>query len=482
MMSSWDEVIVLIDGVSLDAIGTPPIVGLRLERGLNEPAALSLNFQLQTPTFDPDRMFRQGQKISLKVGSDAAFDGCIRRHQRLLGPDGLQFNVTARDSLSELTRSRQAVVEEIDSVKQFAAKMANLCNLRLGEFGLDFSAGRHINRSPDDLGFLAAVLDRYGLAFVCRDGLLELLDLTDSEATAASLLETIYRLNEVSEPSLDNALNWLGWCPDDDGTVRFGQRELLGSKYNPGPVGRVVRAREPAKRLYDAASAYTKASSAWFEAELDGLCNLWPGDNVKTLPGKTHYRISTIELLLDVEGGARTRVSTRPAKGIGEASTAGSFFNGVVYSTADPLNAGRVRISLPGYDGLQTSWLSVVGPVSKLGGGTGLGIPLAVGDSVLLAAPEGDPEMGFVLGGLIRAGGAQTDLHSDGQRTGQAWRASGASISMQEDGASMVLTLDGGSTVEMTKDHLRLKASSRLELDCDGEVSIRGSSIEFEQA
>lgn len=481
-MSDWVGLRLDIDGAPLDERDFARLVGLRLTRALNAPATLSLRFLLDDPM--SGEAVASGSDVVLVLEGTTLFAGRADRRRLRQDADGTRVDITASDPLSTLAGGRRIAVEEIASVHAFAREMAGRCGLAFdGGDSADFAIGRHLNRFPSDLEYLTRTLDRYGLACLCRDGALTLVDLT-AERRTKMLPGEVLDLIEVVENGRRDASAWLGWCADDDRTVRPDRgvaRPRIDTEER-GPVAVPVRAAEPAARLHRAARARAEDDVRWLEADLSGLAPLWPGDTVRSPLGATAYRLNTVELSLDAADGARSRVrSCRSDLGT-PAVSATTVLTGLVVNVDDPEDAGRVRVDLVGYGGVRTGWLSVVGALGKHGGGSGLAVPFSVGDTVLLVAPDGDPELGIVLGGLGRAGGAQRGLIRGGARTGQAWRARGASIEMDEAGGRLSLALDGGTTVELSDDRIRLSASRTLELDCGGEVRIRGSRIDFLEA
>lgn len=471
-MSGWAGFLLAADNAPLDADAAARLVGLRLERRLDAPASLSLRFRLDAA--GALRPLAMGAKLALAMEGMVLFEGAIGRIIRRRGADGVYVDVTAEDALAGLAAVRRLGAEEIGSVARFARGMASAAGLEFRAGSEDFAAGRHLNRFASDLEFLTRTLARYGLAVVCRPGTLEMIDLV-RRREAVPLGAKILSLTETETPGLADVPAWLGWCNDTDGSLRQGD---IASGTGRGPVAVAARADEPSARLADAARRRAEQAAAWVEAELAGYADLWPGD-VVSVPDGGVYTLTAVELTLDAAGGAVTRIGSRPLPGTQAVVPGASLITGTVESIADPDAAGRVRVGIAGYGGVRSGWLPVVGTVSREGGG--FTCPFAVGDPVLVAAPEGDPELGLVLGGISRAGKSAHALVSGEVREGQAWRARGMGMSMNEDLGQLRLALDGGAEIEMTDDRIRLKAA-QLDFECTGAVRIRGSRIDFLEA
>lgn len=462
------------DGSPLDLTAVS-LTGFRLHRTLDHPAELSLRFALATP--DQAMPLDGAQDLTLSDGAVDLFQGRMTRLTRALGPHGMVADVTATDQLAALARQWTASTAEITSLRRFLANAAQRCGLHFETAGWsDFAVGRHLNLAETDLDHTAALAGRFGIGLSSRPGALVAVDLTDPPAEAAHVLDppAVTELTESrTPPHARPDPVWQGWSADDDRT--FG----TGGRGAPALGGQPVRAAEPTARIAAARRAHALARSDTLTGELTGLAEMWPGE---TVTGPTKFTaqliLTQVELLLDAAGGARTRISTLPLD-VPEPAPQPVFATGTIDRTDDPAAAGRVRVALNGHTAATTGWLPVTGQHSRTAGGTGLAVPLQPGDPVLIAAPGGDPDLGIVLGGLLRAGGPGS---ADAGQGWQTWQGDGAAIRLDNGKNAIRMALDAGAQVEMQGGDITLTAPGDFKLNCSGNVVISGSRIDFEKA
>jgi phage baseplate assembly protein gpV len=154
---------------------------------------------------------------------------------------------------------------------------------------------------------------------------------------------------------------------------------------------------------------------------------------------------------------------------------------GVVTSVEDPDNLGRVKLSLPGYNDVETEWL----PVLTAGAGAAKGFVAIpdVDDSVVAVFPRGEPGLGFVIGSLYK------DAHPDpGIDGGRVKRFSfltphGQKLTLDDVRDAIRIENKQGSFIEMLPDKMTVHAATHLDVEAPGRtVTIRGKLINFERA
>ena len=471
-MTGWQDLTLTVDGRPMAAAAKSALVGLSLSRELNVPAVLELAFadRVELPGFQAD--------LRLVRGDDDLFHGRVLRTTHRDGAGGPRLEILARDDLSRLAERRTPGGHDHTSVRAVLKDAAAGIGAVLTDPGFpDFRLGRHITRDRDDLAGLVRLFERYGIGVSLRPNGLAAVDVTDpGKGVVLEEIAVVTAYREVREPSLSHSSSgWFGWSPDTDKTVGKGDAPGLFQ------AGVAMRSGETQSRLSAAARSYGLRNAHWVESTLRGLVDLWPGEAIRTdRRDGSALPMQKVTLLLDAAGGARTLISTRPP--VPSATVPGSFLTGQVVQADDPAGAGRVTVALNGYPDTVTGWLPTLAQQSRRGGGTGLAVPLDPGDPVLIACPEGDPELGIVLGALVRGSGPGAQVSGGRARTGQVWRGAGATVLIDEERGAIDLALDDGTRLTLDDNRIALKASGGLDLNCDGKVRIRGTRIDFEEA
>ncbi|MBX3569840.1 MAG: hypothetical protein KF914_17380 [Rhizobiaceae bacterium] len=462
-----------LDGTPFDAAA---VIGLRLTRTSNAPATLSLRFDLTGR--DLSGIPSIGSMLTLDGPGTAGrlFEGSILRRNIEHGQDEHTVDVTAFDRLAALRETQSGGVEVIDSIHAFARGIAGRAGLALVSRCTDFAAGRHLHRFEDDLAFLVETAGRYGLGLFCKGGDLHLFAPGEAPSQRHDIADRASRFRLVEEPRHASPTRLIGWSAQTDHAISA--RPAALAAVPRGAMGMPVRPNEPADLLLAAIDRRHAAEARWSEAEAIGLVDAWPGDELADPYGGAPLVLSWIEIAADGAKGIVTRLGSRPAPAPPAQATA--VLTGVVERVGDPEHAGRVCVALHGYDGALTGWLPTAAPGG--GGRTGFSASLGVGDPAVVIAPGGDPECGLVLGGILRAGGPQTDGFSGESRTRMTWRGDGLTLVLDEVAKSIGLRIDDGGAIDIGPDSIRLKAARHIELATDGDIQIRGRRVDFLEA
>jgi phage baseplate assembly protein gpV len=154
---------------------------------------------------------------------------------------------------------------------------------------------------------------------------------------------------------------------------------------------------------------------------------------------------------------------------------------GVVTRVNDPEQFGRVQVSLPAYDNVETDWISVL----TLGVGAKKGVVMLpdVGDEVLVLCANEDPAHGVVLGGLSGKGPPDSGVEGNAvKRFG--WLTPGGQL-LRMDDAKKSLRLENadGSYLEITPHKVSLHCRADLEIEAPGRsIRVCGKAIDFQEA
>jgi len=162
--------------------------------------------------------------------------------------------------------------------------------------------------------------------------------------------------------------------------------------------------------------------------------------------------------------------------------SAASVTLGTVAAVDDPDGVGRVRISLPALGDLDAGWLGVLCPGA--GRGRGLVALPDVGDTVVVALPQGSPAAGIVLGSVYGTT-APPDPGVDGNAV-KRWSLrtdDGQSLVVDDDAHRIQLETRDGNRLELAPGQVRLHATTDLLIDAPGHaLTIRAASVDFEHA
>ena len=234
----------------------------------------------------------------------------------------------------------------------------------------------------------------------------------------------------------------------------------------------------------------------------DGNPDLTPGSAVHvsgveaSLEGQ--YVLTEVNHTIDPEKGFISEINTAPP-GITRKKAFKNATIGVVSQVDDPDKLGRIKVSLPTYNNIETDWLEVLTPGA--GSQKGQLILPDVGDNVLLLIINGEPAQSVVLGGLYgekdlpqsvvedgsvkryitQTAGKQRILLDDAEVSIRIETKNGHSISMTPE--KIGITRNNGSFVTLTDDRMTIHSETDLEIEAPGSsITFRGKKIDFEEA
>ncbi len=482
-----------------------PLAQVWVRQTLSLPTQAELVFNDPPGPLTEAERVTPGDRLQLRVVGQTAplFDGQVTVCEQLYLPDGQrQVRLRAYDLMHAL-RKRQRLSAHVQTTPR------ELVQELTADLGLIVQATtdgplweRVIQHNQTDHDLLVDLLARCGLYYTLREQTLHLitLDGLEDEHTLTwreNLLET--RLMLSGEPAT-RQVTALGWNP-------MGVENFQGRADQPRSGRQTTAAVTPTtvlgvdeRWLVGHGLADDLHGEALAQAELDrrtaGEVTVWgvvrgdptlrPGSRVTVqavadaLAGT--YVLAQVIHRIDAHLGFISEISSEPPPTRVRPAAASATL-GVVTAVDDPEGLGRVRVSLPAYDNVETDWLQVVSPAAGVHKGL-VALP-DVEDNVLVLLLQADhPEQGIVLGGLYGPF-APYDPGVEGSATQRYSLRTTNGHLLRLDDHSRTLRLENsqGSFVEMAPGKVRLHATADLELSAPGRrIVIRGGHIEFEQA
>lgn len=443
-----------------------------------------------------------GLRVAVHGRPEPLFEGEVTGVELTYGGDGgLELRVRGYDLLHRL-RKRRPVRAHVE------VTVAELARELVSDLGLDVAAAedgplrrRILQHRRSDLALLNEEAAACGLYPALRGRTLHLLTLEGAGtplelAVGRTLLEARFDLS--AEPCC-RAVVAAAWDP--------GRAEPHGGRASVPRSGRRVPAEAPPARLGASGeltlAGFTASSDrqaeARAQAELDlrtaAEVTLWgvaEGDP-RLEPGRPvevsgvagdfggRYVLTRVEHRVDAEAGFVTEIDTAPPAPLARRQAAVVGW-GTVTRVDDPDRLGRIKVSLPAHEGLESDWMEVTSAAA--GDGKGLVAVPDVGDQVLVLFVAGDAASGVVLGGLFGSRRPPDDGVEDGGVQRLTLRGPGGERLLLDAGRRRVRLENGrGSSLELAPGTVRLHAATDLVLEAPGRrVTIRGEAIDFERA
>jgi len=498
------KLIVEIDGDALEAGAANRLLDVRVTKRLSLPSQCELTFLEPGGALGDGSAPSPGARLRVYVedGVGDLFAGEVTALEYGYEPHGGSVvRIRGYDVLHRL-RKRQPVRAHVE------VTAAGLARDLVADLGLTVQSeqdgplwSRIIQFRQSDFDLLADVAERAGLYFTIDEQVLELLTLRGSgEPLTLTLGETLLeaRLEINSEPAC-RSVAAVGWDPS--------RGEMHEGSATSARVGRDVSAEAPPDRfdgdgkrsLVDELAQNDQQTDALAQAELDarlarevtfwgvaeGDPRLRPGLPVdvvgvaERLAGR--YVLTSVVHTVHSERGFLSELSTAPTPPHPRPQGA-VVAPAVVRRVDDPEGLGRVQVALPSYAGVETDWLGVA--MAGAGAGKGLVILPNVDDHVLVLFARENPAHGIVLGGLYGTNRPPDESVAENRvRSFAIVTPGGQRIRLDDTGNAIRVENKSGSYVELTPDHVVLRAKAKLTIDASGHgVTVRGKQIDFEQA
>ena len=496
--------VVEVNGTALDADVCAALAEVYVQQRLSRPTQCELTF-LDAPD-TVGRAMQPGATLQVGLAGEAEplFQGEITAAEFGYAPaHGRELRVRGYDRLHRL-RKRQPVRAHVQ------VGLEELTRELVADLGLAVQTAasvppllwrRLIQHGQTNLDVLDEITEACGLFYTLRGSTLHLLTLEgDGDPMPLTLGSTLLeaRVEANGEPSC-RSVSTSGWDPlrmerhaGDADSPRLGRRiaaEVPPDRVGGAPermlVSRAVQDDRQAQALAQAELDSRAAREVTLSAVAEGDPRLRTGALVE-IAGLDQafngvYVLSSVIHRIDSQHRFVTELSTSPPaprKRPGGASVA----LGIVTRVDDPEGIGRVQVSLPAFDGVQTDWMNVL--MLGAGGEKGLMIMPDVDDRVVVLCAQEDPAQGVVLGGLYGVTGPP-DSGVEGTAVRRYTLQTPGGQRVRLDDAKKLVRIENqhGSFLEMTPSKLSLHAHADLQISAPGHtVTISAKAINFEEA
>lgn len=510
-----------VDGVPLENEIIRTIKEIRVRQLLSAPTQCEIivpNAHFKLPT---EILSKVGSFIQIKIGleKNSFFEGQITAIEYLYTAAITPLILIRSYDLLHQLRKRQSVRVHIQvSLKQLAQEFTQDMGIQVigGETAPTLSRLFQYNQS--DLQLLSEVGGSCGKYFFLNNNCLNIVSLEgiDNYRTLTfgeNLLEAQFSLNAET---VTDSVTVTGWnvqratthsrtieTPTAPADV---QKNLVSSKVNFKCQRTIVDYCASDDIQTDAAAQTEFDKHSLRQVTLRGIAEGDPGlipgtvihvNGVETaIAGK--YVLTEVNHSIDSEKGFVSQISTIPPLSIQSRANKTATI-GIVSQVSDPDNLGRIKVSLPTFNNVETDWLQVL----SLGAGNNKGqlIVPDVGDNVLLLFVNNEPSQSIVLGGLYGEKELPKQIVKDGSIVrfvtqtpeGQSLTLDDSDNSIKfksKNGHSINITpskvnisRNNGSFISLTNELITIHSESDMVIEAPGNSMIfRASKIDFEES
>jgi phage protein D/phage baseplate assembly protein gpV len=488
-----------IGGVPLLPEALSTLESSRIQQRLSAPTLCELTFIAPRRVSELEA-FHVGDPLSLRLAPSpqAGFSGEITAIEYGYGAGlGNTLRIRAYDKLYRL-RKRQTVRMHVQVTP------AGLMRELTSDLGVTVEAAAEgpsirnlMQHAQSDLRLLQEVTARYGLYFFLENDVVRLTTLAGSGESirlelGASLLEGHFSMN--LDPAC-RTVTAIGW---DAQRVELHQAKAdQPSRREALDTGAAGAGPVLSRTVYDACALDDAHAESLAQALLDlrsarevvlsgvavGDWNLQPGAMVEVAgvaqAVSGQYVLTACTHRVDAVCGYQIEITTEPMDLSTFARPESMATWGIVTRVDDPESLGRVKVSLPTINNVETDWLGVVCPGA--GSGKGLVALPGPGDHVLVLFIDRNQSQALVLGGLYGAGGPPDSGVENGAVKRYSVTSAGGQLLRFDDAGSLLrLENKAGSFIELGPEKTRLHSATDFEIDVPGRaILIRGKSVDF---
>jgi phage baseplate assembly protein gpV len=475
---------------------------IRVRQRLSLPTLCELIFSSGDGPIDERSKFSPGDKlrVALQNDPDALFLGEVTALEYIYqAAQGWELRVRGYDVLHRL-RKRQPVRALVEvELTELARELVASLGLTVQAPRVSLLWGRLIQHNQSDFDLLAQLAESCGLYFTLREKVLHFLSLEGTGDPIPLILgESLFETRiEVNGEPCCRSVAAAGWNPlrvarhsGRAQSARVGRKipmevspELVNGSPERALVGLAVQDDRQAEALAQAELDWRVGHEVALWGVAEGNPRLRPGTPLE-LRGvsselRGRYVLTEVTHILDTKTGFISEISTAPM--LPAIRPKGALMTlGVVTRVSDPENLGRVKVSLPAYNNVETDWMSVL--TVGIGAKKGVVMLPDMGDEVLVLCATEDPAQGVVLGGLSSKGPPDSGVEGDAVKR-FAWLTPGGQLVRLDDAKnSLRLENADGSYLEITPQKVSLHSQAKLEIEAPGHsILIRGKAIDFEE-
>ncbi len=498
------EVVIEREGIPLPGDATIALGEVYVHQTFSEPTVCQLAFRdppgplTISALLTPGTMIRvlvRGQRIPLFKGQVTALE------YRYEPSGGRAVYVRAYDLLHRLRKNGAVRAHVQVTLDDLAREFAAPHGLRVQSHESAPLMQYAIQHHQTDLEFLQQMAQRAGLYFAVREDSLHIFSLAGiaGEAQTLRLGETLLEAGfEINGDSVVGEVAATGW---DTARIETHSERATSARSGRSVYAGVTAADvggSGARALVDLGVEDAVQVEMLAQAELDhraarevvltgtaqGDTRLRPGASVEAAEVERSvagtYVLTTATHRINERVGYITELSSAPPPRR-ERPRGSIAAPGVVTQIDDPERLGRVRVSLPSFENVNTDWINVV--TIGAGSGKGLMIQPDVNDDVLVLLAHEDPAQAVVVGGLYGANGTPDAGIEDGAVKRYTLLTPGNQrVTLDDSGQVIRLENSDGSFVEMSPEKVRVHAARDLEIEAPGKaIVIRGNTIDFER-
>ncbi|CAA6806389.1 MAG: Type IV secretion protein Rhs [uncultured Thiotrichaceae bacterium] len=483
------DIDISINHASLPTDRLANLLSVRINQYLSCAAQCEIILHNQIGLALDEISLKTGQSLAVSIEGDRSslFMGTITAIDYVYGASGEELlHIRGHDAVQTLSMRQHVRAHVKTDIKALAKEWASDIGLRFHTDESPPAWDWKIQYQQADWAWLSALAHTQGYYFQVHEDTLYLFTL---KGVGAPLL--IDKDEEVREARFTQnsqyhcpSVQTTGWnttaLQQTTGKVGTGLSDEAQRSLIDYPVTSTAQAENTSQAVLERC----KTGEKQFWGVVEGSSQYYPGRKLTTQgfsPSlKSNYLLTRVLHCIDAEHGYISELSTAPPE-LGSLSQ-GTIKTaiGIVSNVDDPEHAGRIKVSLPTYQDVETDWLHVVQVAAGKKKGL-LALP-SCGDSVVLLPLSDDPSHAVVLGGLY----GMDDLPDTKSVSGDIINRyafltpKGQYLRFDEKNNSVTLRNASGSKIQFTPTQTIIHSATDLTIQAPkNNIVIQGNTIDF---